>query len=93
MKTYAIEKDHPSFNLLTQMLAIDPKKRISCEAALNHKYFTEAPKPMADVFSGFGKGNLPFPRRKYMEVQKIDTLIAEPKIKHICRKTLQERNV
>lgn len=92
MKTHDIVKGEPTFNLLTHMLYIDPKKRISCEAALKHKYFTEPPKPLSDVFTMFGVGTLPFPRRKYMEIQPNEPSITESKIKNL-RRTLQERNV
>ena len=33
------------FDLLNKLLAYDPNRRISCEAALDHAFFTEFPPP------------------------------------------------
>eukprot|EP00798_Chlamydomonas_sp_ICE-L_P001013 gene1013-3847_t len=33
------------FDLLSQLLAFDPDRRISCEDAMNHRWFSEAPLP------------------------------------------------
>ena len=35
------------FDLLSRLLTYDPKKRITAEEALNHRWFTELPLPQA----------------------------------------------
>lgn len=91
MKGYNIGRDESSFNLLSRMLSMDPKKRINSFDALCHPYFNELPHPEMDVFSCFPKV-IPFPHRKYLS-EKIEPIKFEQKAR-ITRKThLQERNI
>lgn len=90
MKDFNIGRDDAAFNLLTRMLAIDPKKRINSDEIMCHKYFTDLPNPTDDVFSCFE--HIPFPHRKYLS-KKIEPPKFEQKAR-ITRKThLQERNI
>lgn len=91
MKGYRIGRDHPAFNLLSKMLIMDPKKRISTDASMCHEYFTNPPNPSFDVFSCF-ESRIPFPHRKYLP-KKVEPPKFEQKAR-ITRKThLQERNI
>lgn len=90
MKGFSIGRDDTSFNLLSKMLTMDPKKRINSDEALCHNYFTHPPNPSSDVFSCFEQ--IPFPYRKYLS-KKIEPPKFEQKAR-ITRKThLQERNI
>lgn len=91
MKDFKIGKDDASFNLLSQMLTMDPKKRICSNEALDHEYFTEIPYPTKDVFSCFEE-TIPFPYRKYLS-QKIEPPKFEQKTRIIRKTHLQERNI
>lgn len=52
-QTFKYTTSH-GLDLLTQLLAYDPEKRISAEAALKHPYFTESPLPKhSDLFASF----------------------------------------
>lgn len=91
MKAFNIGRDEPSFDLLSRMLSMDPKKRINSYEALCHPYFVQLPCPSSDVFSCFEKA-IPFPYRKYLS-KKIEPLKFEQKAR-ITRKThLRERNI
>lgn len=91
MRDFNIGKEDASYNLLSKMLAMDPKKRLSSNEALTHAYFRELPYPTMDVFSCFEKA-IPFPYRKYLS-KKIEPPKFEQKTR-ITRKThLQERNI
>ena len=46
---------------LLNFLTMDPNKRITAEHALADPYFTEDPKPTADVFNG---ERIPYPKRE-----------------------------
>ncbi|XP_031629678.1 cyclin-dependent kinase 8-like [Contarinia nasturtii] len=92
MKAFNVTKHELSFHLLSKMLVMDPKKRISTNEALGHKYFTELPHPTKDVFHYFNK-LIPFPPRKYLS-----TKIEPPKFLQKERKIrkasyLTERNI
>uniref|UniRef100_A0A383V6A6 Protein kinase domain-containing protein n=1 Tax=Tetradesmus obliquus TaxID=3088 RepID=A0A383V6A6_TETOB len=50
-------------NLLQEMLAYDPLKRISAEAALHHPYFQEEPRPGPNAFVCNGRRVASYPRR------------------------------
>lgn len=63
MKGFSIGGDEASFNLLSKMLTIDPKKRINLNEAICHSFFTN-PSPSLNVFSCLEK--IPFPFRKYL---------------------------
>lgn len=91
MKGFNIGRDEPSFNLLSRMLSMDPKKRISSYEALCHEYFTNLPYPTADVFRCFEKA-IPFPHRKYLS-KKIEPMKFEQKARIARKKHLQERNI
>lgn len=93
MKGFNVGRDEQSFNLLSKMLTMDPKKRISTDEAMCHEYFTDPPNPSFDVFSCFEK--IPFPHRKYL-AQKIEPPKTALNLQRprITRKThLQERNI
>jgi cyclin-dependent kinase 8/11 len=61
MQKYRIEPDSSAFRLLLNFLTMDPNKRITAEHALADPYFTEDPKPTADVFNG---ERIPYPKRE-----------------------------
>lgn len=42
-----IRVDATTFDLLSKMLELDPKKRINCKEALNHKFFSDSHHPKA----------------------------------------------
>lgn len=65
MKRNAIDSHSPSFDLLSNLMLYDPKKRISSIDALHHPYFGTEPIPSADAFSCFDKF-IPFPNRKFL---------------------------
>ncbi|ORX50943.1 Pkinase-domain-containing protein [Hesseltinella vesiculosa] len=54
-------KSEAGFNLLASLLEYDPAKRITAEKALNHPYFQEDPKPVANVLA---QQNLEYPLRR-----------------------------
>lgn len=91
MKTFSISKNDVAFKLLSKMLILDPKKRISATEALRHEYFTAIPHPTNDIFSCY-KLLIPFPNRKFLSKK-----VKAPKFvqkTRIARKThLQELNI
>lgn len=64
MKKSGIDPHVSSFDLLSRVLALDPKKRMSTNNALMHPYFSTKPLPSTDVFSCFS--NIPFPNRMFL---------------------------
>lgn len=91
MKEYSISKHDSNFQLLSLMLTLDPKKRISCEMALSHSYFFESPLPTEDVFSCFDT-EIPYPDRKYLS-RKVDPPKYAQKAKIPRNTHLQELNI
>ncbi|KZV88247.1 kinase-like protein [Exidia glandulosa HHB12029] len=50
-------------DLLKKMFEYDPDKRITAQDALQHKWFTEDPKPSRNVFQTISQSQCPPPRR------------------------------
>lgn len=63
MDRHKIKPESKAFHLLDKLLLMDPTKRITSEAALQHQYFTEEPLPTTDVFSGCP---IPYPKREFL---------------------------
>lgn len=65
-------KNESGFSLLSEMLLYDPTLRISCEAALTHKYFAESPRPGPNSFisPATRKSWFHYPQRK-LQIQKL----------------------
>ena len=57
------------FQLLSQMLALDPSRRISAEAALRHAYFKEEPLFSMNSFQNLPP-NLTYPKRNIIKEDK-----------------------
>lgn len=93
MRGFSIRRDEASYNLLSKMLTIDPKKRISSIEAMCHSYFKN-PSPSFNAFSCFfsTKETIPFPYRKYLS-KKIEPAKFEQKTRIIRKTHLQERNI
>ncbi|KAJ3190782.1 cyclin-dependent protein kinase [Dinochytrium kinnereticum] len=53
-----------AFLLLSQMLELDPSKRITAADALDHPYFSEEPKPVLNCFTGV---DIKYPLRRLQE--------------------------
>lgn len=64
MKKNGIDSKVPSVDLLSNVLALDPKRRISTKNALMHPYFSTKPLPSTDVFRCFA--DIPFPNRRFL---------------------------
>lgn len=91
MRGFGINDEEQSYNLLSKMLIMDPKKRIKTEEVLDHKYFSDYPHPTRDVFSCFNQ--IPFPCRKYLATKKSEPIKFEPKARLIRKNHLQARNI
>lgn len=51
------------YDLLCQLFAYDPDKRLTAKEALSHKWFYEDPLPTPNVFAGVPSHHMPPPRR------------------------------
>jgi len=64
MEKYKIRSDCSAFQLLKQLLIMDPKKRMTSAKAMEDEYFHEKNElPQEDVF---GDGNIVYPKREYL---------------------------
>lgn len=63
MEKHGVKADMTAFQLLSRFLVMDPNKRITSEQAIQDPYYSEDPKPCADVFDGMV---IPYPKRKFL---------------------------
>ncbi|KAL5010580.1 hypothetical protein ScPMuIL_012885 [Solemya velum] len=63
MEKHKVKPDTKQFQLLQQLLTMDPTKRISSEQAMKDVYFLEEPLPSQDVFEGMP---IPYPKREFL---------------------------
>lgn len=63
MDKHKLKQDTRAFQLLAKLLNMDPKKRLSAQAALDDPYFQEEPIPKDNAF---GDDKIPYPKREYL---------------------------
>jgi len=63
MDKHKLKQDTKAFQLLSKLLCMDPKRRLSAQGALEDPYFSEEPTPQDNAF---GPDDIPYPKREYL---------------------------